>query len=151
LEDDARSRCPDRRDRQRDQHPAPRPGSRDPWRRMVRRYAIGRSPIHAIDFAEYNALPERTSWYVCCGMAVARGASNGGVWGAAPGATLIPIVCAQDQTTTQVTLSRAIAYAADPSMERQPDDGADIISCSLGPRGDDWPISGPLDLALRFA
>jgi thermitase len=86
----------------------------------------------------------------CCGMAAARGNNNGGVWGAAPGAGLVPIVCVADQLTTQATLARAIAYAADPSMEQQSGVGADIVSCSLGPGGDDWPISLALDLALRF-
>ena len=60
-----------------------------------------------------------------------------------------------DQVGTQATLARAVAYAADPTREdgrARPEDGADIISCSLGPDTvADWKLTSVLDLALDFA
>jgi subtilisin family serine protease len=98
-----------------------------------------------------SAFPQSNHGTFCCGMAAARGTSNGGVWGAAPGASIIPIACLRDQLGTQVTLARAIAYAADPASEQQSGNGADVISCSLGPRAPQWLISTALDLAIQFA
>ncbi|MBL8679540.1 MAG: S8 family serine peptidase [Myxococcales bacterium] len=88
----------------------------------------------------------------CAGMVGARANKQGGC-GAAPECELVAIACLEDQVGTQLTLARAIAYAADPSRE-VPDSkerGADVISCSLGPNGADWEMSTPLELAIEFA
>jgi hypothetical protein len=90
----------------------------------------------------------------CLGMAGARMNNKKGVCGSAPEADLLPIACFVDQVGTQSTLARAIAFAADPSREiakAKPADGADVISCSLGPNGPDWALTTVLDLAIRFA
>ncbi len=74
--------------------------------------------------------------------------------GSAPEADLIAVACLSDQIGTQTTLARALAYAADPSREdgrARADDGADIISVSLGPNGADWAMTSILDLAIQFA
>ena len=67
---------------------------------------------------------------------------------------MILIACLIDQTGTQETLARAIAYAADPSLEdntASAADGADIIACSLGPNGADWPMQTVLRDAITNA
>jgi thermitase len=95
----------------------------------------------------------------CLGMAGARadfsGQANGlGGCGSAPEADLIAIACLKDQVGTQATLARAIAFAANPSIEdssASPNDGADVISCSLGPKGRGWLITDALDLAIKDA
>lgn len=90
----------------------------------------------------------------CLGMAGARMNNKKGGCGSAPEADLLPIACFTDQIGTQTTLARAIAFAADPSREvakAKPADGADLISCSLGPNGPDWALATVLDLAIRFA
>jgi hypothetical protein len=59
-----------------------------------------------------------------------------------------------DQVGSQVTLARAVAYAADPSQEvsgANPNDGADVISCSLGPNDADWTMTAILRTAIDFA
>ena len=94
----------------------------------------------------------------CAGMAVARANNGSGGCGAANQAGLIPVACLGDQVGTQVTLARAIAYAADPTNEPNAvaagltaNDGADIISCSLGPNGADWTMTAVLQNAIDFA
>ena len=89
----------------------------------------------------------------CLGMAGARMNNNVGVCGSAPEADLVAIACLPDQVGTQTTLARGVAYAADPTKEdsqASSDDGADIISCSLGP-ATDWDMTSVLDLAIQFA
>lgn len=89
----------------------------------------------------------------CCGMAAARVARDG-ARGAAPECDLLPVACLNDQVGTQITLARAISYAADPALEdRSPDpgDGADIVVSSLGPNVADWELSSALELALEYA
>lgn len=88
----------------------------------------------------------------CAGMVGARANKQGGC-GAAPECELVAIACLEDQVGTQLTLARAIAYAADPSREvaDSKERGADVISCSLGPNGADWEMSTPLELAIEFA
>jgi hypothetical protein len=91
----------------------------------------------------------------CMGMAGARANNGRGGCGSAPEADLLAIACLDDQIGTQVTLARAVAFAADPSREvgsqASAADGADVISCSLGPNGADWDLTSVLDLAIRFA
>lgn len=88
----------------------------------------------------------------CAGIAIARANNNTGGCGLANMAQFIPIAALQDQVGTQVTLARAISYAADPSQEHVNVAGADVISCSLGPSSAaDWNLTSTLDLAIRFA
>jgi thermitase len=85
-------------------------------------------------------------------MAGARANKQGGC-GAAPECELIAIACLGDQLGSQVTLARAIAFAADPSREIADSaaPGADVIACSLGPNGADWQLSSVLELAIDYA
>ncbi len=89
----------------------------------------------------------------CLGMAGARMNNKGGC-GSAPEADLMPIACLTDQVGTQLTLARAIAYAANPTTEdaqASAADGAHVISCSLGPNGADWDMTSVLELAITTA
>ncbi len=90
----------------------------------------------------------------CAGMVGARQGNDRGGSGAAPECDLMLIACLPDQVGDQVTLARAVAYAADPSFELPdagPASGADILVCSLGPNGAAWELGTALDLALTFA
>lgn len=90
----------------------------------------------------------------CAGMALARADNGTGVCGVANEAAFVAIACLEDQVGTQTTLARALAYAADPSVEvagRTAAEGADVIACSLGPNGADWDMSQTLQDALDFA
>ena len=74
--------------------------------------------------------------------------------GVANRASFIPIACLSDQIGSQETFARAIAYAADSSVESpgaNSKDGADVISCSLGPNGGHWAVSSILEDAINFA
>jgi thermitase len=89
----------------------------------------------------------------CSGMAVARSDNEKFGCGAANRASFIPIACLQD-IGTQLTLARSVAYAADPTTEipnSSRDDGADIISVSLGPQGRHWTLQSVLEEAIIFA
>jgi subtilisin family serine protease len=90
----------------------------------------------------------------CLGMAGARMGNTRGGCGSAPEADLLAIACLVDQIGTQVTLARAVAYAADPTTEdaqASAADGAHVISCSLGPNGADWDMTSVLELAITTA
>jgi subtilisin family serine protease len=90
----------------------------------------------------------------CSGMAVARADNNSFGCGAAHNASFIPIACLPDQVGAQETLARAVSYSADPTVEvpdANPKDGADIISCSLGPNGGHWTMTSILEEAINFA
>jgi subtilisin family serine protease len=90
----------------------------------------------------------------CAGMALARADNGQGGSGVSNLANFIAIACLADQVGSQVTLARAIAYAADPTQEvpgANPNDGADVISCSLGPNGANWTMTTTLRLAIDFA
>ncbi len=90
----------------------------------------------------------------CLGMAGARANNGQGGCGSAPEADLIAIACLNDQVGTQLTLARALAFAANPTTEdptASEKDGADVISCSLGPNGADWEMTSVLDLAITGA
>jgi thermitase len=98
-----------------------------------------------------DPFPTNDHGTMCAGMAVARSNAVGGVGGAFE-ADFIPVACAADQVLTQATLARALVYAAVPSTEeaQRPDaEGADVISCSLGPNGPDWTLSSVLELAIE--
>ena len=90
----------------------------------------------------------------CAGMAGARQGNGVGVSGAAPESDLMLLACLNDQVGNQLTLARAVAYAADPSSEvtgADPATGADILVSSLGPNGAAWDLTTPLELAIEFA
>jgi hypothetical protein len=80
--------------------------------------------------------PNNAHGTFCAGIAGARANNGFGGCGIAFESDLLLIACLQDQVTTQNTLARAIAYAANPSTElvQMATAGADIISCSLGPK-----------------
>jgi thermitase len=87
-------------------------------------------------------------------MAGARANNARGGCGSAPEADLIAVACLNDQVGSQVTLARAVAYAANPATEdatATPGDGTDVISCSLGPNGADWAITSVLSDAITAA
>ena len=88
----------------------------------------------------------------CAGMTAARANNALGGCGVAFSAALSMIACLSDQVGPQSTLARAVAYAADPSLENMaPSSGVDIITCSLGPNGATWQIRQVLSDALDFA
>jgi hypothetical protein len=103
---------------------------------------------------EITGYPNGDHGTFCSGMAIARSDNGQFGCGAANNASFIPIACLGDQVGSQVTLARSIAYAADPTTEI-PDanvgDGADIISCSLGPNGGHWTLTSVLEDALNFS
>ncbi len=90
----------------------------------------------------------------CSGMALARANNAEGVVGVANQAEFLAIACLVDQLGDQATLARAVAYAADPRQETPAagaDEGADVISCSLGPNNAPWPMTQVLQDAIDFA
>jgi thermitase len=87
----------------------------------------------------------------CAGMIAAREGNNSGGCGVAFDADLSMVACLGDQVGTQSTLARAIAYAANPSLENQNATGADIISCSLGPNTAQWTMTQVLSDAITNA
>jgi len=98
--------------------------------------------------------PDGNHGTFCSGMAIARADNNEGGCGVAYETELVGVACLTDQVGSQATLARAIAYAADPSQEvagANPADGADVISCSLGPNGADWDMTQTLQDAIDFA
>lgn len=100
-------------------------------------------------------MPNVNHGTACAGMAAAREGNGAGGCGAAFEADLLAIGCLGDQVGPQSTLARAIAYAADPSREPtsglRPEDGADVIACSLGPNGAQWLMQPVLEDAIDFA
>jgi hypothetical protein len=90
----------------------------------------------------------------CAGMAAARAGNDEGGCGVAFEAQLLLVACLGDDVGTQETLARAVAYATDPSTEvadADPQTGADVISCSLGPNGDPFELESVLEDAIDFA
>jgi subtilisin family serine protease len=86
-------------------------------------------------------------------MALARSDNQEFGCGAANRASFIPIVMRGD-INSQLALARAVAYATDPTTEipnANKDDGADIISVSLGPAGRRWTLTSVLEEAIIFA
>ncbi len=101
-----------------------------------------------------TSYPNNDHGTFCAGMAAAR--HNNGVdgCGSAPEAELMLVATRGDQVGTQATLARAVAYAANPSMEiagADPAAGADIIVSSLGPNGANWALTAVLENAIVFA
>jgi hypothetical protein len=104
--------------------------------------------------ANLSGFPDGAHGTFCLGMAGARMNNARGVCGSAAEADLLAIACLNDQVGTQATLARAVAYAADPTQEdgqAAAGEGADVITCSLGPNSADWDLTSVFDLAIRFA
>jgi thermitase len=100
-----------------------------------------------------TGFPDDSHGTFCLGMAGGRMHNPRGASGVAPESGLIPIAC--DRVGTMTTLARAIAHAAEPKFE-DPEaaagQGADVISCSLGPDGEErWEVPTILMLAIEFA
>lgn len=98
--------------------------------------------------------PDNPHGTFCLGMAGARFNNGNSGCGSAPEADLIAIACSLKDVTAQAALARAVAYAVNPATEDDhatPVDGADVISCSLGPKGEAWHIQPVLDLAIKSA
>ena len=90
----------------------------------------------------------------CAGMAAARANNNKGGCGVAYEAELMLVACLPDAVGTQATLARALAYAADPSIENlgaTSAEGAWVLACSLGPNDGVWRLESVLKNALDFA
>jgi thermitase len=101
-----------------------------------------------------DQIPTRRHGTMCAGVAAARADNGEGGCGVANEAALTLVGCLVDQLGSQVTLARAIAYAADPRQESPAADladGADVISCSLGPKGAPWQLTGVLQDSIHFA
>lgn len=101
-----------------------------------------------------SGYPDDDHGTFCAGMAIAREGNGEGGVGAAYEADFVPVACLVDQIGTQTTLARAVAYAADPTREvsgADPADGADVISCSLGPDGQPFTMRNVLRNAIDFA
>lgn len=96
-------------------------------------------------------MPDSAHGTFCAGMVGARQGNAIGLVGGAPESDLQLLACLGDQVGSQITLARAVAYAADPSTEGQGGAGADIIVSSLGPNGAEWNLTTTLDLALQAA
>jgi thermitase len=102
--------------------------------------------------------PEGDHGTFCSGIAIARANNGFNGCGVANMADFIPVACLKDQVGPQVTLARAIAYAADPTNEvaavefgLTAADGADVISCSLGPDEANWEMESILKDAIDNA
>ena len=98
--------------------------------------------------------PDSDHGTFCAGMAAARHNNNLDGCGSAPECELMLVATQTDQVGTQATLARAVAYAANPTMEiagADPATGADIIVSSLGPNGANWALTAVLDNAIVFA
>lgn len=94
--------------------------------------------------------PDSPHGTFCLGMAGARQNNGKGGCGIAPKSDLLAIVCAADQTGSQLTLAQSIAYALDP---QQVDPGsnvepAHVISCSLRTG---FEVETVLELAINSA
>jgi hypothetical protein len=114
-------------------------------------------PNDTAEFHRYEPgvfFPNDTHGTFVMGMAGARRNNDVHGCGAAPESHLIAIACALDQVTTQVTLARAVAFAADPTTEDSGlprEAGADVLACSLGPERGDWQICSVLERAITHA
>ena len=98
--------------------------------------------------------PDSRHGTFCAGMAAARHSNRRDGCGSAPECELMLVATLNDQVGTQVTLARAVAFAADPRLEIPGADvatGADVIVSSLGPNGANWALTSVLENAILFA
>lgn len=108
--------------------------------------------FHPLQRGEY--FPDDTHGTFCMGLAAAEKDNGIHGCGVAPEANLMAIACRRDQLGTQITLARAVAFAADPTVENAAltvAEGADVLSCSLGPESGYWQMWSVLERAIRFA
>src|SRR5262249_7269569 len=101
-----------------------------------------------------NGMRDGDHGTACAGMIRATAGNGVGGCGVAFAAELSMVACLGDQVGTQSTLARAIAYAANPSLENAAlaaSAGADVIACSLGPNTATWQIRQVMSDALDFA
>ena len=101
-----------------------------------------------------SGMPASNHGTFCAGLVGGRQNNVTGGCGAAPECELILIAALPDQIGTQVTLARAVAYAANPTSEvssASAGDGADVLVCSLGPNGAVWELETVLEMALEAA
>jgi thermitase len=101
-----------------------------------------------------QAFPDDYHGTFCMGMAAARRNNGQGGCGSAPEAQLMAIACAPDQVGTQLTLARAVSFAADPGTEASGltrSDGADVLACSLGSEDGSWTMTSILEQAITRA
>lgn len=100
-------------------------------------------------------MPAGNHGTACAGMIGAKANNGTGACGVAWASETSMISCLGDQIGAQSTLARAVAFAADPTME--PAAGvtgskrADIISCSLGPNDAVWGMATVLEDAIDYA
>lgn len=111
-----------------------------------------RTPSGASEFVRsVEGMPGYFHGTFCAGIALGRPSTRSAGFGMAPEAKFLPIACERlDEVCSQLTLARAVAYAADPRCEV--DDvlrGADVISCSLGPTR--LSMNRVLEDALEYA
>ncbi len=98
--------------------------------------------------------PDNDHGTFCAGMVGARHNNGRAGCGSAPECELLLVAARNDQVSTQATLARALAYAADPRLEVATASvaaGADVIVSSLGPNGANWALTTVLDNAIVFA
>ena len=117
-------------------------------------YFKNNGTAEAVFINDIAGFPNGRHGTFCSGMALARSDNGKFGCGAANRASFIPIACLNDTTGTQLSLARSIAYAADPTTEipnASRDDGADIISVSLGPAGVHFTMTSVLEDAIIFA
>jgi thermitase len=121
-------------------------------------YYLSKAPcggeFHRLEKGKEAAFPRHDHGTFCMGLAGAERDNGRDGCGIAPEARLMAIACATDQTTTQYTLARAVAFAADPATEESglaSSDGADVLACSLGSVSGSWSMTYILEQALDFA
>lgn len=118
-------------------------------------YFEDRSGTDPVFVPGLNGFPDDSHGTFCAGMAAARANNREGGVGIANRAELMLVACLDYAAVgTQATLARAVAYAADPANENSranSQDGATVISCSVGPDDGDWDLESLLEDALNFA
>jgi thermitase len=94
----------------------------------------GRAPV-----TSRAALPPHYHGTFCAGLVGANGAD---VHGAAPDCELILVAAPPHAVLSDVIMGAMLQYSADQ--------GADVISCSLGPNSADWPLTPTLKPAIDY-
>lgn len=93
-------------------------------------------------------MPSEIHGTFCAGVAIARAGNEEGGCGVANEAAFIAVATTHETNQTQVTLAKAIAYAADPTTQGVAGAGAHVISCSLAPSGMDSVLQLAIDGAV---
>jgi hypothetical protein len=103
-----------------------------------------------LNLVQRGAMP--TGWHgtFCAGLVGATDPLTN-VTGAAPDCELMLVAAPPWGVLTDSVMGTMLKFCADPSTLSnilQAGDGADVISCSLGPNAADWPLSSPLQSAF---